>query len=177
MKLDAQYCAEAPIPGGTGFVSLRISLERVGQFAGSGRLTPLFELLYNVCGIVPPVNCIGYHERDQPPFQDGWGGLKRAHTVFRGIKRPMNGDGFDRDIYIYVVSPPFSYRHIVDRVCPAKRVGAPEGTVFVAYIKFDDEEFSSGEVLNWEWVMADPNCPRYPEGHASRYDEKVWENG
>lgn len=177
MDLDSVLSPLAPRPDGNGFVALRIGRERVQQLAKLSRRTPLFELLYNVCGVVPPVNNIGYHEQNDPPFQDGWGGLKRAHTIFRGVRRPLNGDGIDGTVYVYVVSPLYTYRQVSHMACPAKRFPAPAGTVFTAYVVFDDDQCSAGEIRNWEFVFADKVNPRYPEDYINRYEEKVWENG
>lgn len=167
----------APSLQGNGLVTLDIDRERVQKLAAVGRRSALFELLYNVCGIVPPVNNIGYHERHEPPFQDGWGGLKHTHAIFKGLRRPMNGDGVDRNVYIFVVSPKYTYRYEAHMVCTAKRHAAPKSSVFVGYVVFDDDILEKGKVVNWEWVLADSRNPSLPENFDTRYDEKVWANG
>ncbi len=166
-------------PDGTGeFVKVSISRERVQMLAKSGRKSNLFELFYNVCGLRPPVNNIGYHEeRAGEIFPDNWGGLKHAHVIFKGVKRPLNGEGVDSEIYIYVTKPSYIYEYVADMVCAAKRSRAPEGVVLNTYVTFHGGDFSDGEVLNWEWVVSDPENLRYPEGFNARYEEKVWENG
>lgn len=167
----------APSLDGKGLVTLTIAQERVQQLSKVRRLTPLFELFYNVCGVRPPVNLIGHHEKDLPPFPDGWGGLRHTHAIYRGIRRPMNGDGFDHDVYIYVVQPRYVYRSIVDTACLAKRYDAPKDSVFVAYVVFDDANCTAGRILNWEWVEADMNQRNLPNDAQGRYDNRVWSNG
>lgn len=153
-----------------------MSGERIKQLASLGRRNALYEAFYNVCGILPPVNNIGHHEKKHSPFPDGWGGMKHAHVIFRGVRRPLTEDGIDKKIYVYAVSPRFVYEYVPDMVCCAKRKPAPKGAVFVAYVVFNTD-FSKGEILNWEWVVADQEKPNYPANYKVRYDEEVWSNG
>lgn len=168
---------EVPSPHGDGFVTLSIERQRVKQLAEQGRRTPLFEFFYNVCGVVPPVNNVGtVHERDDPPFQDGWGGMKHTHVIFKGVKRPLNGDGLDKNVYVYVNSPRYVYKYIPHMACVAKRDEPPKNQLFVCYVVFDDETCSSGRVIYWEWVLADEQDPRRPLNYKGRYDNEVWAN-
>lgn len=89
----------------------------------------------------------------------------------------MNGDGVDKDVYIYVVRPRYVYRFIAHMVCLARREAAPDGAVFVCYVVFNDALLEHGVVVNWEWVFADPEDPALPANYSDRYDEKVWANG
>lgn len=158
-------------------IRLNIEQERVRQLASLGRKSALFELLYNVCGIVPPVNNIGYHEQNEAPFQDNWGGMRHAHVVFQGIKRPMNGQDFDKNVYVYIAKPKYVYRFEPHMVCVAKRHDAPAGAVFACYVLFDDEQHTSGKVVNWEWLEVDQQDPMLPADYSERYDKRVWANG
>lgn len=167
---------EVPAIRGDGTTVLDIAEGRVKQLANLGRKSALFELVYNVCGIVPPVNNIGYYEKDGTPFPDCWGGMKHAHVVFQGIRRPMNEQGFDKNVYIYVAQPKYVYRFEPSMVCVAKRHIAPAGAVFACYVLFDSEELSSGRVINWEWLDADQGDPSKPADWAERYDNEVWIN-
>ena len=166
----------APHPKRHGeLILLSIGGERVRETASLGRYNSLFELDYNICGVPPDVNNIGYHEREDN-FPDSWGGLKHCHVIFKGIKRPFQEKGLDGSVYVYVASPRYVYKYEPHMVCVAKRIKAPLNAVFATYVKFD-HNLDNGEVISWEWVVADKEQPQYPENYANRYDEKVWENG
>lgn len=166
----------APSPEGAGFITLNAEVSRIEQLASLGRKSLLFEYVYNVCGVAPPVNNIGYHEKDESPFKDSWGGLRHAHSIFKGVNRPLNRNGVDEKVYIYVISPKYVYTYVPDMVCVAKRKAAPGKAVFVVYVLFE-KEFSEGKIVNWEWVIADQEDPLLPANFNERYNEKVWSNG
>jgi hypothetical protein len=155
------------------FCDLRIHEGAVESVAASGRRTKIFEMFYNVCGILPPVNNIGFHESGST-FPDHWGGLKHSIALFKGIKRPFMDDGLDCEIFVYVLKPRYVYEFIPDMVCAAKRNDAPEDAVFAVYAKFDNEYYTNGAILSWEWIPADNANSELPEGHADRYEERVW---
>lgn len=173
---DFTFNALAPSPDGSArMIELTVDAERVRQLAGLRRKTPLYELTYNVMGQLPPVNNIGYHEQDI--FPDHWGGVRRAHTIFKGLRRPMNDHDLDGNVYVYVMSPPYTYRYIAHMACTAKRYDAPVNTVFAVYVIFDDNNFDKGFIVNWEWIGADPDNPKLPRDHTERYEQQVWTNG
>lgn len=166
----------APSPQGNGeFVSLSVASGRVQELARLGRHNDIFGLVYNLFGILPPVNNIGYHERDKI-FADHWGGLRHAHAIFQGLRRPFHDENHDTEVYIYVVAPKYVYEYAPDMVCVARRIVAPSASVFVAYVKFD-RELESGVVINWEWVVSDAKNLGKPRNFNDRYDKLVWENG
>ncbi len=178
-SLTTEYTIYAPSPAANAeLIGLVVAEERIAELATVGRITDLFGLLYNLCGIVPDVNNIGYHERDENiPFADNWGGLKHAHVIFKGLKRPFHEADHDSVVYIYVVSPRYTYKYVPDMVCCARRLLPPQNAVFVAYVIFSNDNFVSGRVINWEWVKADPLKPNMPNDFSNRYDNMVWENG
>jgi hypothetical protein len=167
---------QAPSPSGD-LISLGVSVERVRQLAALGRRSDIFAFFYNLCGLDIPVNNFGYHEKDDGNFPDNWGGLKHSHAIYRGIKRPYKEAERDGDVYIYVVQHRYVYQYISNMVCVAKRAPAPARALFVAYVVFEGQPFDKGVVQNWEWVVADPENPKYPKDFNNRYEEKVWENG
>ena len=174
---DVVFETEAPSPDRADrMVKLVVEPERVRQLASLSRKTPLFELCYNVCGFRPPVNNIGYHEEGEY-FPDHWGGLKHTHAIFRGLKRPMTEEGLDGTIYVYLVSPRFTYRFFPHMVCCAKREKAPDQAVFAAYVNFIDDDWNQGVILNWEWVAADPENCLLPDNYRNRYEQEVWRDG
>jgi hypothetical protein len=174
-SLLEEFSVKARSPAENKLVSLKVDPQRVRELASSGRNNDIFALVYNVCGMLPPVNNVGYHERSIP-FVDNWGGLRHTHVIFKGLKRPFHDDNHDSEIYMYVVAPRFVYKYVPDMTCVARRVEAPKNTVFVAYVKFGDEFFTSGSVINWEWVVSDNRSPNKPKDFLNRYDQQVWEN-
>lgn len=169
----------APSPAGSGqLIGMSIASSRVIELASVGRVSDLYGLIYNLCGTLPQVNNLGYHERHENiPFADNWGGLKHAHTIFKGLKRPFHEANHDSVVYIYVVSPRYTYKYIADMVCCARRLPPPNNSVFVAYVIFEDESFKNGSIINWEWVKSDPANSKMPKDFSNRYDTMVWENG
>lgn len=173
---DFTFETDAPSPEGDGrMIKVTVDAERVRQLAGVRRKTALFELVYNVLGQVPPVNNIGFHESSD--FPDNWGGMRHAHAIFKGLKRPMNDHDLDGDVYVYVLSPRFTYRYIPDMACTAKRYDAPENAVFAVYVIFEGNDFNQGSIVNWEWVGSTADRPQYPRNYKERYDQRVWTNG
>lgn len=174
---EIAFEASAPSPAGDHtLIVLAVESERVRQIAKLGRKTPLFELLYNVCGILPPVNNIGYHEADL--FPDHWGGMQHTHAIFKGLRRPMNNHGLDDRVYVYLLQPKYTYKYCADMVCVAKRFPAPAQSVFAVYVTFEDEtDFTGGVIINWEWVLSDSDAPQYPKEFDNRYDQRIWTNG
>jgi len=173
---DIIFEAAAPSPdGGNRMITLAVDAERVRQLATSRRTTALFELIYNVLGKVPPVNNIGYHEKSV--FPDNWGGMIHTHAIFKGLKRPMNDHELDGAVYVYLMSPRFTYRYIADMACTAKRFDAPKDSIFAVYVIFEDNNFDRGSIVNWEWVSSDRHAPRYPRDYKDRYEQRVWTNG
>lgn len=151
--------------------TLNVHPETVKIHANQRHLTKLFEMIYNICGALPPVNNIGAHEKDHD-FPDHWGGMKHAHALFKGIKRPFQDDGLDNHVFIYVIKPHYYYEYVVSMVCPAKRKKTPDGIVLAVYVKFTDSDYTEGVILSWDWVRADDND--LPKGHQQRYDERLW---
>lgn len=159
----------------------------LGEFNGSQFLIPkqsiephvkarrhskVYECFYNIGGVRPPVNNIGYYEKDCK-FNDSWGGLTKAHALFKGITRPYINGNLDETVYIYVIKPKFVYKYEVSMVCPARRINAPEDAVFCVYVNFADQSLSKGIILGWEWVFADKSG-KLPDDHENRYSERVW---
>ncbi len=147
-----------------------IDLELLSSLAAARRRTDLLQLLYLLGGVLPDVNNIGYHERDNA-VASIYAGLRSARTIFRGIKRPCINDKFDAQVYIYILAPAFTYQYAPSMVCAFKRVDAPAKAVYAVYVEID----ASGEatVLNAEWVKADEGST-LPANHADRYKEMIW---
>lgn len=152
------------------WIELRPSRTYVQVVAKQRRINDIYALFYNVMGVLPPVNNVGKHENFE---SDDWGGLRAAVSLFRGVRRPFNGDGMDRDVYVYIVRPRYVYEYLVDMVCVARRAQAPQGAVFAVYVKFDDA-ITDGTIIGAEWVEASLDDPALPADFSRRYDKKVW---
>lgn len=106
-----------------------------------------------------------------------WGGMRNTHAIFKGLKRPMNDDGLDKDVYVYILKPMYTYRYKPGMVCVAKRFPAPQNAVFAVYVMFQDDDYNKGEIFYWDWVLADSHNPTLPRGYNERYDQRIWSNG
>ena len=159
-------------------ISLRIDRELVWKYADIGAKTQLFQLIYNVCGIEPPVNNIGYHEEQDGQgtisFPDVSKGVGSSSALFRGLRRPCFGQGRDKDVFIYIVNPTYVYEYIPHMVCVAKRELAPKNSVFAVYVVFEDEQYTNGTVVQFELVRADAHKLHLPKNFVNRYDEQIW---
>lgn len=151
---------------------LQLSSQTVSRVAGHGKVTKIFEMYYNVMGIVPPVNNAGYHEK-MFPFPDHWGGQRHAHALFQGLRRPFNERNADKGVYVYISKPKFVYEHIPHMVCVARRSEAPEDAVFATYVLFPESR-SNGVIVNWEWITADSKQADLPDDFDNRYDNRLW---
>lgn len=169
------FDVKSPFREGTVKAVVKPDNERMRHLAKTRRPIQIFEAYYNLCGLLPEVNNIGYHEQADP-FPDNWGGIRRAHLIYKGLKRPCKTHGQDSEFYIYVTKPRFRYEFQGGMVCVAKRVEAPANFLFVAIVSFaKDKEL--GEILNWEWVEECEDNPGYPIEFETRYDKEVWKNG
>ncbi|ADP97772.1 hypothetical protein [Marinobacter adhaerens] len=164
----------APAPGNRkALCYLQIHPDTVATYANAGKRTKLFEMLYNVCGIVPPVPNIGFHEQEHV-FPDHHGGVKHACSLFQGINRPYKDNGRDGEIFVYIVKPKFFYEYIAHMVCVAQRQEVPEDALFAIYVNFEDPDYNDGVILGWEWIPADTQDCYLPEDHEERYEKRVW---
>ncbi len=122
----------------------------------------------------------------------GTAGLMKAVALFRGIKRPRLQGGLDGKVFVYVTNPG------VDFVWPERvrsgtehgptRMKPPLNSVFTTFVVFDEDSIAAekaamaargggpvhGIIHNWEWTLASPAEPRFPDEFATRYEEKVW---
>jgi len=166
-------------PDQTKLSSLRIDTGIVKTRSRIGATHALFQLFYNICGVLPPVNCIGYHEKERDDdcvaFPDVSKGIQDTYVIFQGLKRPFIKKHGDTEVYIYISKPKFVYKYIPHMACRAKRVEAPENALFAVYVQFDDPSYTEGEIINWEWVIADSGNPLLPEDFKDRYDELRWQ--
>ncbi|WP_444891990.1 hypothetical protein ACJJIE_13255 [Microbulbifer sp. TRSA001] len=159
-------------------ISLRIDRELVQNYADIGAKTELYQLFYNVCGLIPPVNNIGYHEELNTQgtliFPDASKGLESSSALFRGLRRPCFGQEGEKDVFIYIVNPTYVYEYVPHMVCMAKRELAPENAVLAVYVVFDDDQLIKGKVVQFELVRADQNRPHLPKDYINRYDKQIW---
>lgn len=153
-----------------GWLPVEIDSEFAQYLAGAGRRTDLLQMLYLLAGVLPDVNNIGYHERDEE-VASIYVGLPSAHAIFRGIKRPCIEDGFDDQVLVYVLAPAFTYQYAPGMVCAFRRLSAPEGSIYVVYVKISED--GKAVVLNTEWVKAESGG-KLPAGYESRYMERIW---
>ena len=154
-------------------VSLRVDPTVMKKLSELRATTQILQFFYNICGCLPPVNNIGFHERDcVVEFPDHSKGIQDTLAVFQGLKRPCNDDGEDKLVFVYVTKPNYYYKFLPDMTCCAKRHSAPPKTVFAIYVKFDDESLTAGEIIQWEIVVADSAEPNYPQEFSERYDAK-----
>jgi hypothetical protein len=129
-------------------------------------------LFYSICGVVPPVNNVGYHEtNDATLFPDCWGGIQRAHALFKGLKRPMIDNGLDRDVFIYVCKPPYRYTYLPHMVCVAKREDVPQNQLLTILVVREADGF---EISDWNWVLSDSADDTLPKGYTERYETRIW---
>lgn len=163
--------ARSPVDQGR-LLPVMVPNDLIQKLASTRSTTKLFELHYVICGELPKVNNVGYHER-LSEIQDEWKGLECAVAIFKGVKRPLNHKGEDKKIHAYVLRPKFTYSFVPDMVCIAKRSASPKNSVFVVYVTFD-RECEQATLLNWEWVKA---ANGVPENADQRYDEEVWRHG
>jgi len=153
-------------------IELRVDSSIVGKLSEISSTHKLYQMYYNLCGKLPPVNNIGYYEQDSD-IDDNSKGIMDTHAVYQGLKRPHIDEDGDETVYIYITKPKYIYKYKPGMVCVVARETFPVGAVFAAYVNLDKEE-TSGEVFNWELVKCDPNDHRLPENSESRYDQTRW---
>ena len=95
------------------------------------RRQPLFDFWALVKGAPPPINCIGHHEGYVFPDLPG---LKSAHALFSGLRRPIDTSHNGDDVYAFVTLPKVLYISVVDMVCLARMHQVPKNAVFTCYV-------------------------------------------
>jgi len=103
----------------------------------------------------------------------GTQGLLLATALFRGLKRPLTSAGLDGEICAFISRPgcTFEFPNPSD---VAVRCAAPLRSVFVTYARFEARDTVDGEILSWEWVLADARDSALPDGWDVRYEERIW---
>ena len=135
-----------------------------------------FELWSVVLGLPPPVPGCGHRNQN---VTGSLSGLKDAHALFRGIKRPLAEDDNGTNVLAYVVKPKFMYEYDSgSMVSVALKVAVPQDVVFVVYVRLDNPEAAlaslTGTVTHWGFVEADGSDPTLPVEHNSRYRQRLW---
>lgn len=148
-----------------------IDRRQMQHLAGLAMTTRIYESQYLICGMPPYVNNIGYHEKEDVPETESWGGIKDAKYLFRGLERPRDCENGDKVVYVYISHPKYVYEHIPSMVCCAKRELAPDNSVLAVYVVFN-EDLSSATIMSWEWVTSADNDK--PDDYQNRYIEQVW---
>lgn len=142
--------------------------------AAHARRQPLMDFWALVQGSAPPVNNVGYHEGGTVPDLPG---LKAAHALFCGLKRPIDDADHDGEVYVFVTLPKEMYHYVADMVCVAKAREVPRDAVFACYVRRYQQETGdgiSGRILAWEWVKAVPEEPTLPQDWQERYQAERW---
>lgn len=155
-------------------VTLEVDASWILANAAYARRQPLMDFWALVQGTAPPVNNIGYHEGGTLPDLPG---LKAAHALFCGLKRPIDDADHDGEVYVFVTLPKLVYRYLADMVCVAKVREAPKNAVFACYVRRYQQETAdgiSGRILSWEWVRAEPTTPMLPQDWQERYQAERW---
>lgn len=156
-------------------MTLAVSQSWVATNAAHARRQPLFDFWSMVKGVPPPVNNIGFFEKDAPPIT--LTGMKESHVVFRGLCRPLDGDDHEGEVYVFVSKPSYIYTYEAHMACVAKARPFPEGAVFACYVRRFQQETAegfSGIVLSWEMVKSDDADALLPQDWQGRYQNEVW---
>jgi hypothetical protein len=156
-------------------VLLAVSQSWVATNAAHARIQPLFDFWALVEGVPPPVNNIGFHEKNAPSV--ALHGLLGTDVVFRGLCRPLDGDDHEGEVYAFVTRPGHIYTYEAHMVCVAKARPFPHGAVFACYVRRFQQETAegfSGIVLSWELVRADDADANLPQDWQGRYRHEVW---
>lgn len=153
-------------------ITLRIDRGIVGKLSEISSTHKLYQMYYNICGYPPPVNNIGYYERESKVVDNSCG-IKDTHAVFQGLKRPHLAEDGDKSVFIYISKPDYIYKYKPGMVCVVARSRFPEQAVFAVYVNLDSSG-ETGEIFNWELVKSDPEDMRLPHNHKDRYDQLRW---
>lgn len=153
-------------------IELTVNTVRARRILAEGQVARTSVMFYNVLGIMPPYENIGAYEQDAV-FPDHFKGLSRAHALFEGINRPFNDLNADHSIFAYISRQKYVYVPSGGWLSPARREEVPPGMVFVSYVRFAPSK-RSGEILDWDFVLADEEDSDLPADFESRYTKRVW---
>jgi len=117
--------------------------------------------------------------------------LEQSIALFRGLLRPFNENGDDKEGHIFVSNPKHDYAYNADRTSESGRplqVVPPHDSIFATFVRFGEEivaphrqEIKSfggndvgGIIVGWEWTFCAPSERSLPNDFATRYDERIW---
>lgn len=169
----------APCPLGSGEdVKLLISPSSVEKFADAHRLSELFQAWAHLVGEMPPVNNAELIRRTEHAGET-IATVRDAHACFKGVKRRYDQDDDGKEIFVYVISTPFTVRWQRSLATLAGVYAAPDRTVLTVQVKprtalHDCDESLWGAIVKWEFVDADKERPDFPDRYGTRYDTLVW---
>ncbi|MDT8397350.1 MAG: hypothetical protein RQ899_01905 [Pseudomonadales bacterium] len=154
-------------------VRLRVDRGIVGKLGEIASTHRIYQMYYNVCGYPPPVNNIGYYERHSTEVDDSRG-IRDAHAVFQGLKRPHLKEDGDKSVLIYITKPAYIYKYKPGMACVVARNPFPKGAVFAIYVNMD-EGGDTGEIFNWELLKCAFDNDSLPDNYNERYDTVRWQ--
>jgi hypothetical protein len=152
-------------------VQLAVDHETIRRLAESKLFGPIGDYCGLIHGKVP---------------NDGTQGLLAAHALFQGLQRPCVVKGRDDEICIYILNPDRSFIYgagELRRGVGPRRLPKPDDSVFVVYADLKPMTYrtvsgkeiaTGGQILFWEWVLAEIESPTFPAGYGRRYKTRIW---
>jgi hypothetical protein len=166
-------------PEGTGGqVQLEIAPSTIKKLIEGKRRTDLFQMWAHLVGEMPPVNnakLVQIAEHSDEPII----ALADAHACFKGVKRRYDQDEDGREIYIYVISTPYTVRWQSSMRTTVGIFPSTGGTVLTVQVKprqalHGCQEGIWGAIVKWEFVHACRERTDLPDGYGERYEASVW---
>lgn len=116
-------------------------------------------------------------------------GIRGAHALYQGLKRPRFHSALDEDVYIFITRPPFTVSgqlrpdgklEIQQREPPVDSIFMvlveapedPDDDILVRWRKEGGSDRIRGLIHDWEWTVASDADPQHP--HLSRFVTRIW---
>lgn len=167
----------------TWIMSYRVAEGDTKKQLVAGRRQPLFDLWWQVHGLLPPVPGSNRYENLARRSDVG---ISRAHACFRGIMRPAGADARGFDFVAFVTKPTVGFQYEPSMSCVIRPFEIATDLVFVTYARLDFPQGrgygsdiekmpkTDGVITHWHLVEADPNDPTMPIDHATRFRRRMW---
>ena len=157
---------------------LEIACSTIKKLIDANRRTELFQVWAHLVGEMPPVNNAHLVQMTEHS-SDAIVAIEDAHACFKGVNRRYDQDENGRDVYVYIISTPYTVRWQSSMRTTVGIFPAPEGTLLTVQVKprqalQDCQEGIWGAIVKWEFVHADRERTDFPDGYGERYGALVW---
>ncbi len=159
-------------------IDLVVSESTIEKLKVGHRRSQIFEGWGHLVGEMPPINNAELMRRTQHSEKE-IKTLLEADACFCGVNRQYDHDEKGCDVFVYVISTPFTLRWQSKMDCLVNVVETPTDSLLTVQVRSADSLQPSregvwGTITKWEFISADTEEKRFPRNFETRYDKLLW---